>query len=223
MKISAILIARVLGFMETADLNRSGRAYLPNVVAGLVERFQFQKWPQAFEEMDETKGVQFQSGLWDGTPVTQLTIYNSGLVVETQVSTAESEKIMENALLWAAQEFGLSYSPGDIKRKRYVSDLTFHTEVRLLDAYAPVHKLTAAVAEHVSHIFGENVPYYGTRLDIDIQRHPFNTTIAPFSIQRRGDTPISENKYFSEAPLPTDVHIKLLEQFEAAVKNPTAV
>jgi hypothetical protein len=40
-----------------------------------------------------------------------------------------------------------------------------------------------------------------------------------FSIQRRDNTPFSENKYFSDAPLPTDVHIRLLEEFETAISN----
>jgi hypothetical protein len=39
--------------------------------------------------------------------------------------------------------------------------------------------------------------------------------IASFSITRRAEARFSENKYFSEAPLPTDLHLKLLEQFEA--------
>jgi hypothetical protein len=210
-------VDRVLGFIETADLNKSGRVYLPNVINGLLNRFQFQKWPQKFEEMDEAKGIEFLEGLWDGTPVSKLTIYNSGFLVETQVSTAESERILEEALLWGAGQWGLSYQPGDIKRKRYVSDLTFNTDTPLLDAFAPFRELTSAVAEHASRIVEKPIPYFGSRLDAEIEHHPLNMPITPFSIQRRADTPMSENKYFSEAPLPTDIHVSLLEKFDRAV------
>lgn len=217
MNVTAILVARVLAFIETADLNKSGRVYLPNVIAGLVKRFQFQKWPQKFEEMDESKGIEFLGGVWDGTPVEKLTIYNSGLLLETRVSTIESERILEECLLWTKDQFGISYNRGDIKSTRYVSDLTFNSQVPLLEAYAPATKLASAVSEHVSRILNKTIPYYGIRLDVDIERHPLNMPIAPFSIQRRGDTPMSEDKYFSEAPMPTDVHIKLLEAFEKDV------
>ena len=40
---------------------------------------------------------------------------------------------------------------------------------------------------------------------------------APFTIERRVDTPFSANKYFSSAPLPTEDHIAFLKQFEAEV------
>jgi len=51
------------------------------------------------------------------------------------------------------------------------------------------------------------------------RRHPYSTIrkepIAGFTIQRRVDTPFGENKYFSEAPLPTEIHLDLLQQFES--------
>jgi hypothetical protein len=47
-----------------------------------------------------------------------------------------------------------------------------------------------------------------------IPRKPLH---APFTIQRRAETAFAENKYFSEAPLPTNEHVALLETFEADV------
>jgi hypothetical protein len=41
--------------------------------------------------------------------------------------------------------------------------------------------------------------------------------IASLIIEHRVNTPFEENKYFSEAPLPTKLHIKFLEEFEADV------
>jgi hypothetical protein len=38
-----------------------------------------------------------------------------------------------------------------------------------------------------------------------------------FTIQRRDNALFSDNKYFSTAPIPTDMHIKLLEEFEADI------
>jgi hypothetical protein len=43
--------------------------------------------------------------------------------------------------------------------------------------------------------------------------------IAPFSIARRAEARFSEDKYYSEAPLPTDMHISLLEEFEESIKR----
>ena len=51
-------------------------------------------------------------------------------------------------------------------------------------------------------------------LSIDYDQLTRKHPLGRFSIQRRDNTPFSENKYFSDAPLPTDVHIQLLEQFE---------
>jgi hypothetical protein len=36
-----------------------------------------------------------------------------------------------------------------------------------------------------------------------------------FSFQRRAGDPFGDNRYWSQAPLPTDEHLKLLNDFEA--------
>jgi hypothetical protein len=43
--------------------------------------------------------------------------------------------------------------------------------------------------------------------------------IASFSMSYGGESKFSENTYFSEAPLPTDRHMALLEEFEAGMKR----
>jgi hypothetical protein len=70
------------------------------------------------------------------------------------------------------------------------------------------------VTEAASAAFGQPLNYDVTHFGLDFDKTATPLVAAPFSIQRRGNALFSENKYFSEAPLPTDAHIRLLEQFE---------
>ncbi|MFY9560750.1 MAG: hypothetical protein WAQ52_10995 [Terriglobales bacterium] len=215
MRLAAIVLARVLGYVETAELNPGGSAFFPELIQKIVERFEFQKYPQTFEETNEDKGVEFIEGRWNGVTVDKFTIFRGALIVDTSASTADSERILDEALTWATTECGINYKPGMIRRKQYVSDLTFYSDIGLLAAHPALLKLQKAVTDYEEKYLGQRLEYDLTHfgLDFDHTRNPL--IAAPFSIQRRGNALFSENKYFSEAALPTDVHIKLLEQFEA--------
>ncbi len=215
MELSAIILSRVLGFVETFDLTPRGTVFFPDLIAGLVEAFRFHKFPQTMEEMDESKGVVFTEGTWNGVSVFQLTIYNNAILLDTRAGTDESKKILLEGLQWAADKFGLNYKNGMIRRWRYVSDLTVTTEVPLLVTNPALSNLGDAVGKHVSEILGEPLVFSPIRSTVDFERHLRPLAMAAFDIQRRADTPFSENKYFSEAPLPTDVHFELLQRYEA--------
>lgn len=122
-------------------------------------------------------------------------------------------------LAWGKEKFGLHYSPEMVKHFAYVSDLTFYSDAPLLRANRAVEGLCQKTSAALSHIWGEPVPY--EPLNISVGHDPTSRKygIAPFAISRRAETPFSENKYFSEAPLPTKLHIQILEEFEAAVSN----
>jgi len=214
MQLAAVTLARVLAYIETADLNPHGRVFFPELIRKLVERFEFQKFPTTFEQTDEDKGVEFFEGRWNGVTVDKLAIFRAALVLDTSASTSDSERIINESLTWAAQECGINYKPGMIKRKQYLSDLTFYSDVRLLDAHAAMVKLQQGITEAASAAFGQPLNYNLTHFGLDFDKTVTPLVAAAFSIQRRGNALFSENKYFSEAPLPTGIHIELLEQFE---------
>jgi hypothetical protein len=81
-------------------------------------------------------------------------------------------------------------------------------------ANSAVGKLAAGVAKGVADTIGENLKYDLSILSVDYDQLTRKHPLGRFSIQRRDNTPFSENKYFSDAPLPTDIHIRPLEQFE---------
>jgi hypothetical protein len=219
MQLASVPLARVLAYIEGTELNPRGAVFFPEIIQRIIERFQFQKYPQSFEETDEDKGVNFFEGRWNGVNVTKLTIFTGALIVDTSSSTADSDKIVEEALLWAATDLGLTYKPGMIKRKQYISDLVFYSDIQLLAAHPAFVNLQKAVTDAGERYLWQRREYDLTHFGLDFDKTLTPLISAPFSIQRRGKAPFTENKYFSEAPFPTDVHIKLVEQLETDLSN----
>jgi hypothetical protein len=217
MELAAIHQARALAFVEPIDLNPKARVFYPDLVKAIVARYNFQKFPQKLEEFDETKGVTFAVGHWAGTVIDELIIYTHGLLLGTRVSTQDSKRLLEEAIHWGSKELGLVNKP--VSRWLYASQITFYSKVPLTGAHLAFQQLADGIAKSVTETVGENLKYELTTFMVDFDQLARKHPLGRFSIQRRDNTPFSENKYFSDAPLPTDVHIKLLEQFEAAISG----
>jgi hypothetical protein len=117
----------------------------------------------------------------------------------------------------ARSTFGLKYELGMIKRFAYLSQLTFYSEMRLDGLSAALKRLAHGISSEVSKIYREEIPYQTS--SIMFQHDPLlrKNPIAAFTIFPRAETPFLDNKYFSEAPVSTDAHIRLLTEFEADV------
>jgi hypothetical protein len=213
-QISAIALARFVAFIETIDLNPRGHAYFPEMVPALVERYGFAKFPQKVEEFDETKGVLFEGGRFNNVTIHRVQIFTNVLVAETASSTTDSEKILEDALLWGSEAFGLVYRPGMIKRKAYVSQLTFYSDSILPKLNPVLLKVAQKLSIRVPQYFGFDLTYRPTAFAISYDPMSIKNGASQFSIEARAETPPSENKYFSTAPLPTEEHIALLQELE---------
>lgn len=217
MKLSAVLLARTVAFIETADLNPRGRVFYPELAQGLVERYHFQKFPQELKDFNEQNGVEFVLGKADNQVIEKLTIFGNGIVVDTRTDTKTSKGLIENILGWAKSRFDLAYESGMISHFGYVSQLSFHSNVALNALNPALRRLADRVSTAVSQNQGEKVDYQTA--SIFVQHDPLKrkNLIAHFTIQPRVESPFSENKYFSEAPLTTDSHIEFLRDFEADV------
>lgn len=218
MKLSAILLARTLAFVEIYDLDPRGKLFAPDFIRTVAERYKFQRLPKPEER--EKEGIIFEEGKFGGKVIVKLTIYDAMIKLETRSNTADSKQLIEEMLAWGAAKFDLHYSPGSIKRFAYISDLTFHSDVPLLDAACqPLIDLAARTSAALSEMWQEPVQYYPSNLAVGHDPMARKNGIAPFSIAHRVEARYSENKYFSEAPLPTDTHIAFLEEFEAGIRR----
>jgi hypothetical protein len=217
MKLSAVLLARALGFIETFDLSPRGQVFYPDVVGEIVQRYQFQKFPQEFKDFDEQKGIEFLVGKAGNEVIDKLVIYNNGILIDTRSNTETSEALVKETLAWAKSKFSLNYRPEMIRRFGYISQVTFHSEASLNALNPALQKLADRLTAIVSKIHGEKVQYQTSSLTITHDPLTRKNPIAGLTIFPRIDTPFSENKYFSEAPVPTDTHITLLEELEADI------
>jgi hypothetical protein len=220
MEITAVMLARIVAFIEVQELNPKGKAYYPDIVAALVRRFNFQVYPTKPEDFDEAKGVQFADGKFADGTVDKLQIFTHGLIVDTRVSTDVSEKLLRDTLLWAKSEIGLHFEERMIKRKGFGSQLTFESEMKMSQLNPVISRIGEAISSRLSGTMGQPVTYEPTGILLNLDQSMSKLMPGAFSIERRAEVPFSEKKYFSNAPLATQDHIDLLKDFETTLLTP---
>jgi hypothetical protein len=212
-----ILQARFIAFFEIVDLDPRGQLHYPDLFAALVERYNFQKFPQKYEEFNLEKGpIILEEGKWEGGHIIKVEIYSGGIVVDTRSSTDDSEKLLHDCLTWASTKFGIQYHEKMMKRKAYVSHLIFHSAAPIFFALSnPLSRLAENVTRAFEKAYGEKIDYQPSSFAIHLDQTTRQLSPAAFTVMRRAGIPFTENKYYSEAPLPTSVHQELLRGFEA--------
>ncbi len=217
MELSAIILARAIASVESFDLNPFGKLYYPDLARKLVERYGFQKFPQLAEDFDETKGVTFATGRFNGIVIDQLMIFAFGIALDTRTTTSDSKTLLTEAFQWLRKDLGIEYPPTAVKRWLYASQLTFHSSAKLASLHPALEKFCSSLTDSVQGYAEDAPPYEPTIISFDhdqlLRKHP----LGRFSIQRRDNVPFSDNKYFSDAPLETEVHIRLLTELESAL------
>jgi hypothetical protein len=223
MQLSSVHLARAFLFLESNDLNPRGATFLPDIIRALAERYRFQKVPGKMDELDENKGVEFVLGYSGNTTIDKAVLYAKGIALDTRATTQESEAILEEILTWASEKFGLHYRREMVLRRGYVSNLAFYSDVPLLS----VNPILDDFAERVGKIVSGNLKldcrYEPSTVMISMDPESQRVPASPFSIERRVGTAFSEGKYFSAAPVHTDVHIKLVEEYERSVATQQSV
>lgn len=217
MQIASVILARVLAYIERFDLDPHGKVSIADLIKAIGDRYKFQRLPK--REEWEKEGLIFEDGKIGNKVIKKLTIYDILILLETRSNTSDSKQLIEEMLEWGTAKFGLNYKPGSIKRFAYVSDLTFYSDIPLLDlACSPLSNVAAKVSAAVSKIWDDAIEYRAVTIAAGHDPQTRQFAIAPFSISRRAEASFSENKYYSEAPLPTDMHVKFLEEFEGDVQ-----
>ena len=223
MKISAILMSRVLAFVDTVDLRPTSGLPLQEFIEEIVKQYDFKKFPQTIEEFNPQKGIEFVGGRLNKTAITKLVIWPNLLVIEGRCATNECQKMLSEILEWATPKFDLTYKPEMITRYAYVSDLSIESTAPLLTYDPLLARIAEKVGKSLTEIWNDQIKYEAIEFKIGHDPLDRKWGIAPFQITRRAEHKFTENKYFSEAPLPTHQHIALLEEYEKGIIERTRV
>jgi hypothetical protein len=220
MRLLSVPLARAFAYLPLEEMTLGTGIYLPRLAASLVERCQFLKSPRTPEEFNLADGVNFESGTFNGLVIRKLTVFPLVMHLDAADSTDKAQDTLLRILQWAKEEFDLRYSSEMITRWAFVSDITFQTEFPLLERLSPILNL---ISKRISGVIlenlKENLEYRPAKFWLAHDPDKRSAKIAPFSIEHLALSQDEENKFYSEAPIPTRHHLALLEELENALKD----
>lgn len=215
MELLNVVKARSIWLFDPNDLNPRGKSVLPDLIDWLKDNYSFSKVPSSPTDFDDTKALPFLDGHFQVKEEifigVDLRIYTDGLVADTRSSTTESDAFLKDVLDQAMQEFTLAHGSGVARRTLYASELI----VRCTRSLNDLNSKLAIFCEKLSALVSTQNRSPFETFGISFWNAPSTPAgLQQFRLERKLNTPPSENRYYSVAPLQTDDHLALLDEFE---------
>lgn len=220
MKLISVDIARTTWLFPLTEINPEGKSFTQAFI-DLKARYNFKTAPSHSLDFDrEAKGLIFNEGEFvnrDGIPVlAKLSIFADGVVADTWSSTRDSEDLLEDAMKWIKAEHGFSLPPDRSANKvlLYLSTLTMTAEKGQMAGKLKLEALAELVSSKVTESGRPNKGYIFSGFNLCSAEWDKSGVPVPYKFEVKLGSHPGENRYFASAPLPTDVHLALLEEQE---------
>lgn len=235
MKLVHVRLARSIWLFEVRDLNPKGKDLVGDLVEWVKGAYDFAEAPDPDDPKPNTiaktspppqsppeqaaGGLAFRRGRFQikeeiFVGINSLTIYDDGVVVDTTSSTSDGDQFAEDLLKSATEEFKLSYDDDTIRRKLYLSQLVIRSDMALESLNPRLATFSEKIPPNITG--GQSLRFgIGSIAFWSEPNDAGNHRIV--SVERQLGRPFSENRFYSEAPLQTHLHLGLLEEFEATV------
>jgi len=192
--------------------------YLPDAVKKTVDKFQFVDYPKETFQLfpsDTTQPIPFRHGrvvINDRVIVIDwLQIYVGGIQVTTQTNTTDALTALDYIADWGIREFGLTLEP--VKSPGFFSQINIRFERPLPELFPQLRPIAREISARHPDILTFRPEFeLGALQFVYETKSNFNPVV--FRIERAANIPFAENLYLSDAPLTTDDHVKVLEDFE---------
>lgn len=163
----------------------------------------------------------FNNGIFtnndENFPINDLSIFADGLVAGADV-TSIAESFLYDFIIWAVKDFGLRAPTSEFK-KLYLSNVIIELDKDINGFLSKFDLISRAISENMAKVYGAVPNVYVTRLAFgqDRTKLPNPDSYSDFVLERRAGVSFEINRYFSSAPLPTELHIEMLTSLEAGL------
>lgn len=213
MKLLSIKLARSIWLGPVVDFNPRGNRVDHILFPYLIDTYKFKQFPSLSDPIDLTKGMVFNGGTYkvqDNRDINiSLTIYSDGVVVDTASSTNDADMFLEKLIGDFCEVFSQDTFKSILKEKLYVSQVYVSCEKNIGLLNPKLSKITDYLSQNVENgieYFLGGISFWA---DQTHKRIP-----GPFLFERAANTPFSENRYYSSAPLQTEKHLEVIDKIE---------
>lgn len=190
--------------------------FLPDIVASIKEHFRFVGAPEKVEDYNVDEGMLFRYGVFPNVIISTLRVYRAGFLMEGASDSSALDEALDSLEILLATQYGLTVQPAGPVSRVYTSHLEFTLgddatrALNVLDAFRG--KLREA-AKRRGIDAGE---YIVGSFALVSDPAKSSTAVKPsrFILERRNGFSHDQNRFFSEAPLPTKEHVQALGDLE---------
>ncbi len=227
MKLVAIETGRAGIIVPIGEVLPLTGLYLPDLCASIAEKYSFASSPglTPLNEL-QNKGAEFQLGklqLGDEEHNIQKFIVVAEGFVASAWSTEVARKLPEDFLAWASDNHGFRIDPSTFNRYFFLSQVIVEFEAPVANIVRNFEALSGSVRKTFQSTYGVDNQFQFSSLSIDYDRTVVSDSklnqLSQFTLERQIDKPFSSNRFFCQAPLRTDDHIRLLEELEKRLKG----
>jgi hypothetical protein len=237
MKLVHPRLARSIWLFDMRDLNPKGKDLTSDLIEWIKESYGFVTAPdpnnptlvsppnpvttgaQAPIVPQGPGGLVFQKGHFQAheeifIEISSLTMYSDGVVVDTASSTDDADQFAKDLLESAARAFALAYDAETVRKRLYLSELIVRSDIAL----EVLNPHLNAFTERLSGAFSNgSTPKFKVG-GISFWTEPNEAGNSKvFTLERQAGKSFMEQRYYSQAPLPTKQHLVLLEDLERAI------
>lgn len=219
MNIVSLESGRTTWLFPTEEILPLGGADGPKIIAAISSKYKFTHPPEnPTREVIEKNGLKFAGGqmVRKGkiANIIEFIVFDDG-IVSISTSTENAEAFLQDIYTFLVSEFAFREITSDVK-KANLSTVVVDFETSLNDLVQGRKAEIDLIGKHLNSIDNTDFPVELARVDFVLNKDPeFRPPNIPrLMIEKRANTPFSQHRYFSSAPIHTAKHLEILEQIE---------